>query len=99
MGFKGATYDPAFDLERLKKQAGRVWACMIGGRWLTLNEIAKETGDPEASVSAQLRHLRKESHGSYLVSRRTRGDRFQGLYEYRLSKPVPGELQLEIGGV
>ena len=31
-----------------------------GGDWRTLRSIADCTGDPEASVSAQLRHLRKD---------------------------------------
>lgn len=82
--FDGPAYDPAHDHGRLKKQVGRVYHAMIGGSWLTLNEIARATGDPEASVSAQLRHLRKPKFGSYVVDRRIRGDRDRGLYEYRL---------------
>lgn len=87
--FAGATYDPAFDDARLEKQLGRVYDCMIDGRWRTLTEISHTTRDPEASISAQLRHLRKPRFGSYLVERRHRGDRAAGLYEYRLHKPEP----------
>jgi len=39
---------------------------MLSGRWLTLGAIREKTGDAEASISAQLRHLRKEKHGSHV---------------------------------
>ena len=84
--FGGPEYDPALDEERLTKQMGRVYACMIDGKWRTLGEICQITGDPEASISAQLRHLRKPSFGAYLVKRRRRGDRKNGLFEYQLLK-------------
>jgi hypothetical protein len=41
--------------------------------WMTLEELARKTKFPEASISAQLRHLRKEEYGSYLVEKRRRG--------------------------
>src|SRR5262249_3719898 len=44
-------------------------------RWLTLGEIAAETGFGEASISAQLRHLRKPDHGQYEVVKRVRSSR------------------------
>jgi len=88
MRFNGADYNPAYDDERLTKQIGRVYACMIDGRWRTLGEIAQITGDPEASISAQLRHLRKGENGGYIVNRRHRGERSSGLYEYQLIEPV-----------
>jgi hypothetical protein len=40
--------------------------------WLTLSELAKKTKFPEASISAQLRHLRKPEHGAYHVEKRRR---------------------------
>jgi hypothetical protein len=42
------------------------------GAWLTLGEIAELTEIGEASVSAQLRHLRKRQHGLHLVEKRRR---------------------------
>lgn len=84
--FDGACYDPAYDDARLTKQLGRVYACMADGTWRTLEEIAAHTGDPAASVSAQLRHLRKDRFGAYTVDRRPRGDRSHGLFEYRVTK-------------
>ena len=82
--FNGPEYRPEFDRERLTGQIRRVFACMKDGNWRTLAEIAAITGDPEASVSAQLRHLRKPRFGSHEVGRRPRGDRSRGLFEYRL---------------
>lgn len=97
MRFNGPVYDPYFDHDRLKKQLGRVWSKMIPGGWHTLGEIAGATGDPEASVSAQLRHLRKPRFGSYVVEKRNRGARDTGLFEYRLMRPGP-ELKFDEKG-
>jgi len=44
------------------------------GTWLTLGEIAEQTQFGEASISAQLRHLRKPRHGSYIVEKRRRAE-------------------------
>ena len=40
--------------------------------WMTLGELAKKTQFPEASISAQLRHLRKPGHGGFHVEKRRR---------------------------
>jgi hypothetical protein len=40
--------------------------------WLTLRELARLTGYGEASISAQLRHLRKPQYGAYVVEKRCR---------------------------
>lgn len=82
--FDGSDYDPTLDDERLTGQIKRVWDCMKDGRWRTLEEIATATGDPQASISAQLRHLRKERFGSHTVNKRRRGEPTQGLFEYQL---------------
>lgn len=86
--FNGSDYDPKYDQDRLSKQIGRVYSAMIDGGWRTLEEINSITGDPPASISAQLRHLRKVRFGSYTVEKRHRGERKLGLYEYRLLKPA-----------
>ena len=82
--FNGPDYDPEFDDERLTKQLDRIFNLMKDGNWRTLSEISQITGDPPASISAQLRHLRKERFGSHTVLKRDRGDREHGLFEYRL---------------
>jgi hypothetical protein len=40
--------------------------------WLTLDELSKLTHYPPASISAQLRHLRKPQNGAYTVVKRCR---------------------------
>jgi len=88
--FNGADYVPSRDWDRLTTQLGRVFNCMKDKRWRTLSCIAAETGDPEASVSAQLRHLRKERFGGHTVNKRSNQ---RGLYSYQLiTKAVQQEL-------
>lgn len=82
--FDGSDYDPAKDDARLTGQILRVFNAMKDGRWRTLGEIEKLTGDPQASISAQLRHLRKSRFGAHQVDKQPRGDRERGLFEYRL---------------
>ena len=88
MRFNGSDYDPALDDDRLSKQLGRVYNAMNGGCWRTLREIVTITGDPESSVSAQLRHLRKPRFGSYIINKRRRGEPKQGLFEYQMLPAV-----------
>ena len=38
--------------------------------WMTLAELSRKTDFPEASISAQLRHLRKEELGGWEVMKR-----------------------------
>jgi hypothetical protein len=93
--FNGPAYDPRFDRERLRHQMGRVYDLMQDGYWRTLSNIATLTGDPEASVSAQLRHLRKRRFGGYVVERQPRGNRATGLFEYRLLDPQGNKIKSE----
>ena len=82
--FNGSDYVPEFDDSRLTGQIRRVYELMIDGKFRTLGEIEYITRDPQASISAQLRHLRKERFGSHIVNKRPRGDRENGLFEYQL---------------
>lgn len=77
----GTTYDHARDGKRLHAQHHRVLAFMRDGAWHTLEAIHKATKDPEASVSARLRDLRKEKFGAFNVERRYVA---RGLFEYRI---------------
>ena len=79
--FNGADYTPERDNQRLGKQLDRVVWAMQDEMWHTLSAVARMTGDPEASVSAQLRHLRKPRFGGHTVERRYTSN---GLYEYKL---------------
>ena len=82
--FNGPVYEPEFDKARLTGQILRVFDCMCDRRWRTLPEIERATGDPQASISAQLRHLRKDKFGNHVVDKRPLGERSDGLWEYRL---------------
>lgn len=86
MRFNGPSYDPKLDKDRLEKQLGRIYQCMSDENWRTLTEIKQVTGDPESSISAQLRHLRKEEFGCYIVNKRRRGE--SGSWEYQLRPPL-----------
>jgi hypothetical protein len=68
--FNGSDYVAERDDERLSSQLERVKALMSDSQWRSLNQIASATGAPAASVSAQLRHLRKERFGSNTVNKR-----------------------------
>ena len=84
--FAGSDYDAKYDEVRLTGQILRVYDLMRDGKWRTLDEIARTTGDPHASISAQLRNLRKKPGGSHTVEKRSRGEREYGLWEYSLTK-------------
>lgn len=82
--FIGSDYKPELDERRLTSQLERIFNLMKDGEWRTLQEIAKITSDPQASISAQLRHLRKPKFGSHTVNKRRRGEETKGLFEYQL---------------
>jgi hypothetical protein len=83
--FDGVTIVPEFDRIRLGKQLRRVLQCLLIGDWLTLAEIRHRTRDPEASISARIRDLRKPKFGGHTIDRRRRGEPSDGLWEYRLA--------------
>jgi len=63
--------------------------------WLTLDELAKLTHYPPASISAQLRHLRKPEYGAFVVEKRLReagrilrGEDFGTVWEYQLTRRI-----------
>lgn len=86
--FSGADYDESRDKSRLTGQIKRIYDLMRDGKWRTLDAIYRETGDPPASISGQLRNLRKSSFGSHTVDRKYLGD---GLYAYRIGDADNGK--------
>jgi hypothetical protein len=67
--------------------------------WLTLDELAKLTHYPPASISAQLRHLRKTQYGGHRVDKRPRhslvvlrGEDFGTVWEYQLKRELSRRL-------
>ncbi len=78
----GPCYDETKDKRRLTGQIRRVYLAIKEAEWVTLRELEELTGDGQASISAQLRHLRNK-HGCQ-VDKRRRGNPTQGLFEYQL---------------
>lgn len=78
---RGDTFKADRDGPRLSAQATRVYELMRDGHWRGLRDIAKETGDPEASVSARLRDLKAAGYGMEHKFVR------KGLWHYRIIKP------------
>lgn len=70
----------------MASQYERIFNLMRDGVWRTLPQISQATNDPPASVSAQLRNVRKASFGNHTLHRRYIGD---GLYEYHVELNVP----------
>ena len=87
--FDGPDYVPKLDRARLTGQLERIYGVMQDGQWRTLRELAVAARAPESSVSAQLRHLRKERFGSYVVEKRRREPLDAGIFEYRVLSPEP----------
>jgi hypothetical protein len=63
------------------------------GAWLTLGDLATLTRYPAASISAQLRHLKKPKFGNFALEKRMRdkADIFSAnahgvVWEYRLTR-------------
>ena len=99
----GPAYDAALDEKRIGAQMRAVrdamlWKDVNASAWWTLGELREATGYPEASLSAQLRHLRKKEFGAFVVEKRRRlyaGGRIGGgTWEYRIQRP---DEQLSLG--
>ncbi len=89
------------ELMRIARRRQRDVLCdvMLSARqcetWLTLDELAKLTHYPPASISAQLRHLRKPEYGGFVVEKRPRaigkilrGEDFGTVWEYQLKRTI-----------
>jgi len=89
-----------YDARRLRSQREVIRDVMLAAAecetWLTLGELRGLTRYGEASISAQLRHLRKLENGGYQVAKRhrdgaealnLRGDeRGEFVWEYRVER-------------
>ena len=82
--FSGACYEARHDKQRLTGQLEKIYDLMKDGRYRTLAEMRMRLGYPEASISAQLRNLKKPAFGSHTLNKRSRGNRDIGLWEYQL---------------
>ncbi len=91
----GPTFTAALDGRRVGDQMAAILDFMQDGTWRTLGEIEEATRYPQASVSAQLRHLRKPAFGSFQVGKRRRdtGHGTWGLWEYKVLPPAKPLIQ------
>ena len=91
----GPAYEESRDGKRIEKQHEVIKRYMLShGSWKTLSEIEQRLGYPQASISAQLRHLRKARFGGYRVEKRRRDD--GGTWEYRVKMSPNGELLFSV---
>jgi hypothetical protein len=93
-----------YDARRLRSQREIIRDVMISAAdcetWLTLGELRALTRYGEASISAQLRHLRKAENGGYDVVKRHRegasperprtDGRGECIWEYRITRRIFG---------
>lgn len=86
---EGADIVTERDSPRLQDQMRVLKDIMDDHRWHTLGELEAMTDFPQASISAQIRHLRKKRFGGHIVDRKYLGN---GCYAYRLR--ADGELGL-----
>jgi hypothetical protein len=91
-----------YDARRLRSQRDVIRDVMLAAAdcstWLTLGELRALTRYGEASISAQLRHLRKLENGGYEVDKRRREDaapargaadgRGECVWEYRVVRTI-----------
>ncbi len=89
-----------YDARRLRSQREVIRDVMISAAecktWLTLGELRAITRYGEASISAQLRHLRRMENGGYSIEKRHRegavvmraaaDGRGECVWEYRISR-------------
>lgn len=66
---------------RLTVQYKRIFDLMKDSQWRSLSDIEEATGDPQASISAQLRNFRKDKFGAHTVEKHHVKN---GFYLYRL---------------
>jgi len=93
-----------YDARRLRSQREIIRDVMLSAAdcetWLTLGELRALTRYGEASISAQLRHLRKTENGGYDVTKRHRegvsperpgtDGRGECVWEYRITRGICG---------
>ena len=77
----GREFDEKLDGQRIRRQMDVIREYMLSAHlYLSLAEIERALRYPQASISAQLRHLKKEAYGSHIVTKRRRGE--SGTWEY-----------------
>ena len=81
------------DAPRLLTQLEKIKAYLSTHQWYTLAEIEAYTGYGQASISSQLRHLRKAKFGSFTVTKRRRAGGRGGTWEYQLTNALDNAVE------
>lgn len=86
INFAGPDYIPKHDQVRLTKKLLMVFELMGDEKFRTINEIYAELDGRVAhtTISANLRHLKKEEFGSHRLNKRRRGEASGGVFEYQI---------------
>ena len=83
----GPDFSAKLDSQRIMDQHKRIRTFMLekskSGEWVSLEDIEFALGYPQASISAQLRHLRKPLFGGYIVNKKRVGN----YWEYMVLLP------------
>jgi hypothetical protein len=91
-------YGLRYDREATRTQLEIVRDVMLSaaecGAWVTLTEISPMTRFGEASISAQLRHLRRQVFGGYRVEKRRRATEDCAVMTAKVN--VPGKWEYRI---
>jgi len=84
--FNGSDYKPELDEKRLTTQIQKIFNIMKDGEYRGLTAIKEllNTNAGEASVSAQLRNLRKTSGGSHELLKKRTGEPKNGYWIYKI---------------
>jgi len=90
----GPAYNESIDGPRIARQMDIIRDYMLDSGWRTLAEIEEATRYPQASISAQIRHLRKPRFGGHIVNKQRRGN--SGLWEYMVFVPARDMRQAEM---
>ncbi len=92
--FDGSDIEPP-DIPPLSTQHLRVRAAALAWHgWFAMEELAHSIDEPAGSTERQVRYLRAERFGSYLVEKRRRGE--SRTWEYRVVPPVREPTQQDL---
>ena len=93
----GTAFNEEDDGKRIRTQMQVIRDYMLANskKYLTLKAIEIETGYPQSSISAQLRHLKKQRFGGYELRKERMSINNKGTYVYNLKQPAKEQLTLQ----
>lgn len=91
MNTYGATFQESLDGERVRTQMQVIRDFMLSHDFVTLSEIEHCLKYPSASISAQLRHLKKDKFGGYELEKKRLSINNAGTWLYKLTSREPNK--------